>query len=655
MCGIAGVLLAAPRFEALGSIQRMTAALHHRGPDAGATFVDEAAGIALGHRRLAIIELSERGAQPMHSADGRYVIVFNGEIYNHLDLRHELETRGAIAWRGTSDTETLIECFAAWGVAATLKKSVGMFALALWDRRDRRLTLARDRFGEKPLYYGFVGQGQATALAFGSELKALRAFAGFENAIDRDSLALFLRYSYVPTPWSIYRDVFKLEPGAILEFASSEVAQRTGNVEKYWRYEDVVAAGLANQIHDESLALNQLEHVLSEAVGLQLVADVPVGAFLSGGIDSSTIAALMQARSSRPIKTFTVGFDEAGFDEAPHAREVARHLGTDHSEIRVTPEEARAVIPNLPAMYDEPFGDSSQIPTSIVCAAARREATVALSGDAGDELLGGYNRYVIGPRLWRGLSKAPAAWRGIIGPGLGAIPDGGWAAMARLPGLGKAVAPFRDKAYKLGADLGAMNSADDLYRALVAEWSDADAPVLHAQRRATRLDDLSFASMVAEPTQRMMLLDGLTYLPDDILVKVDRAAMAVSLETRVPLLDHRVAELAWRLPLSMKVRDGKGKWALRQILYRHVPRELVERPKAGFAIPVGRWLRGPLRDWADDLLSQDRLKSKNYLDANVVGKLWSEHRAGTRDWTARLWNVLMFQSWLESSEHRRLH
>lgn len=655
MCGIAGVLLAAPRFEALGSIQRMTDALHHRGPDAGATFVDEAAGIALGHRRLAIIELSERGAQPMRSADGRYVIVFNGEIYNHLDLRHELETRDTIAWRGSSDTETLIECFTAWGVAATLKKSAGMFALALWDRRDRRLTLARDRFGEKPLYYGFVGHGQATALAFGSELKALRAFAGFENAIDRDSLALFLRYSYVPTPWSIYRDVFKLEPGAILEFAISDVARRKGNVEKYWRYEDVVAAGLANPIHDESLALDELERVLSEAVGLQLVADVPVGAFLSGGIDSSTIAALMQGRSSRPIKTFTVGFDEAGFDEAPHARQVARHLGTDHSEIRVTPEEARAVIPNLPAMYDEPFGDSSQIPTSIVCAAARREATVALSGDAGDELLGGYNRYVIGPRLWRGLSKAPAVLRGIIGPGLAAIPDGGWAAVARLPGIGRAIAPFRDKAYKLGADLGAMNSADDLYRALVAEWSDADVPVLKAQRRATRLDDLSFASMVAEPTQRMMLLDGLTYLPDDILVKVDRAAMAVSLETRVPLLDHRVAELAWRLPLSMKVRDSKGKWALRQILYRHVPRELVERPKAGFAIPVGRWLRGPLRDWADDLLSQDRLKSKNYLDANVVCKLWSEHRAGTRDWTARLWNVLMFQSWLESSEHRRFH
>jgi len=359
----------------------------------------------------------------------------------------------------------------------------------------------------------------------------------------------------------------------------------------------------------------------------------------------------MQVQSSRQVKTFTVGFDEAGFDEAPHAHAVARHLATDHHEIRVTPSEARAVIPNLQAMYDEPFGDSSQIPTSIVCAVARRKVTVALSGDAGDELLGGYNRYVVGPRLWRGLSKAPAAVRGMIGPHLSAMPDSAWALAAQLPGLGRALGPFRDKAHKIGTPLGAMKSADDLYPALVSEWSGDDVPVLGAKQRLARLDDLLFAAIAQDATQRMMLLDSVTYLPDDILAKVDRAAMAVSLETRVPLLDHRVAELAWRLPLSMKVRDGKGKWALRQVLYRHVPQELVERPKAGFAIPVGRWLRGPLRDWADDLLSQHRLKADGYLDPDVIGRLWSEHRSGARDWTARLWNVLMFLSWLVSQSN----
>lgn len=650
MCGLTGIFVATPNSAALESVEKMTDALHHRGPDAGATFVDETVGLALGHRRLSIIELSERGAQPMHSANGRHVIAFNGEIYNHQDLREELATRQAVSWCGTSDTETLVECFAAWGIEATLKKAVGMFALAVWDRRERRLTLARDRFGEKPLYYGFVGQGGSTALIFGSELKALRAFRGFDNPVDRDSLALFLRYSYVPAPWSIYLNVFKLEPGALLSLSAGDVANRRRDIQKFWTYESVVASGLANPITDEASGLDQLEHKLSEAVGLQLEADVPVGAFLSGGIDSSTIVALMQARSTRRVKTFTIGFDEAGFDEAPHAGAVAQHLGTDHQEIRVSASEAREVIPKLPSMYDEPFGDSSQIPTSIVCAVARREVTVALSGDAGDELLGGYNRYVIGPKLWRGLSKAPAALRSALGRSLGSVPDGYWTAVGQLPGLGRAVAPFRGKAYKLGGSLGKMSCADDLYRALVTEWSAADVPVLEARDRSTRLDDLSFASLVADPTARMMLLDGLTYLPDDILVKVDRAAMAVSLETRVPLLDHRVAEVAWQLPLSMKVRDGKGKWALRQILYRHVPRELIERPKAGFAVPIGHWLRGPLRDWADDLLSPERLRQEGYLNADVVSRLWREHRAGQRDWTARLWNILMFEAWLATAK-----
>jgi asparagine synthase (glutamine-hydrolysing) len=624
----------------------MTSALRHRGPDAGATFVDAEAGVALGHRRLAVVELTERGAQPMHSANGRYVIVYNGEIYNHRDLRRELETKSAVAWRGTSDTETLIECFSVWGVAATLKKTVGMFALALWDSVERRLTLARDRFGEKPLYYGYVGHGPSTALLFGSELKALRACALFDNPIDRDAVALFLRYSYVPAPRAIYRDVFKLEPGAILEVAAGEVAARPQRAEKYWRYEDVVAAGLADPFVDEREAIAAVEQALLAAVGRQLVADVPVGAFLSGGIDSSTIVALMQAQSRWPVRTFTVGFDEAGFDEAPHAREVARHLGTQHCEIRVTPAEARAVIPKLPKIYDEPFGDSSQIPTSLVCAMARQETTVALSGDAGDEMFGGYNRYVVGPALWKRLARTPSAARHVLGAGAERMPARGWAALARLPGLAGRLASFKDKAYKLGPTLGALRDADDLYKALATEWAAGATPVLGAADAATRLDDLAFAAGVAETAQRMMLFDGVTYLPDDILAKVDRAAMAVSLETRVPLLDHRVAEVAWRLPLSMKIRDGRGKWALRQVLYRYVPREMVERPKAGFAIPIGQWLRGQLREWADDLLSEVRLRDDGYLDVAVVRRLWSEHRRGSRDWTPRLWNVLMFQAWL---------
>jgi len=523
-----------------------------------------------------------------------------------------------------------------------------MFALALWDRAERRLTLARDRFGEKPLYYGYVGKGKTRALIFGSELKALRSHEEFDNEVDRRSVALFLRYSYVPTPNSIYKNIFKLEPGATLEVTPEGVAMRDHRIQRYWQYEHVVAQGLARPILDEAEALDSLASALSEAVGLQLIADVPIGAFLSGGIDSSLIVALMQERSRRPVKTFTVGFDEAGFDEAPHARQVARHLGTEHVELYVTSQETRAVIPDLPAMYDEPFGDSSQIPTSIISSVARREVTVALSGDAGDELFGGYNRYTIGPMLSSRLLRIPPGLRGVMGRLAMDMPDIGWKAVARAGRLGGAIAPFKDKAYKLRTELLKLNDTDGFYRSLVTEWSARDVPVLALEQADTRQDDLAIASAaVDEPAQRMMLFDGVTYLPDDILVKVDRAAMAVGLETRVPLLDHRVAEIAWRLPLSMKIRNGRGKWALRQILYRYVPSELVDRPKSGFAVPVGRWLRGPLRDWADDLLSEPRLKEGGYLDVAAIQRLWSDHRAGKRDWTSRLWNVVMLQSWLD--------
>ncbi|HTO80396.1 MAG TPA: asparagine synthase (glutamine-hydrolyzing) [Methylocystis sp.] len=648
MCGIAGILSKhlAPGAQLEAPIGAMTSALYRRGPDAGATFVDAEPGVALGHRRLAILDLSERGAQPMRSACGRYVIVFNGEIYNHLELRRELETRRPVAWRGTSDTETLLECFVELGVSETLRKSVGMFALALWDRRDRRLTLARDRFGEKPLYYGFIGRGDETAFVFGSELKALRAHPAFDNPIDSVAVNLFLQYCYVPTPRSIYENVFKLEPGTILSLGPQDVAARERRVERYWDYQAVILAGLSAPILDEREALDRLESTLSDAVALQLVADVPVGAFLSGGIDSSTIVALMQARSSRPTKTFTIGFDEAGFDEAPHAREVARHLKTDHHEIRVTPEETRAIVPRLPETYDEPFADSSQIPTSIVCAIARRSVTVALSGDAGDELLGGYNRYVLGPSLWRRLAPIPAPLRAAMGAAIGRLPSSAWDAALRLPGLGGKLASFKDKAYKLAPSLGDMRCADDMYHALATEWRWQDAPTLGESSAPRRSETPRLDPRIHTSVERMMAFDALTYLPDDILTKVDRAAMSVSLETRVPLLDHRVAELAWRLPQSMKIRDGAGKWALRQILYRHVPRELVERPKAGFAIPIGAWLRGPLRGWADELLSESSLRAGGHLKVETVRRLWLEHRSGRRDWTMRLWNLLMFQAWL---------
>jgi asparagine synthase (glutamine-hydrolysing) len=628
----------------------MADTLRNRGPDDGGTWADVDAGVALGFRRLSIVDLSPAGHQPMQSDCGRYVLVFNGEIYNHQALRAELKSAGSSpAWRGRSDTETLLAGFAAWGVAGTLKRAVGMFAIALWDKADRRLTLARDRFGEKPLYYGWVGEGANRALAFGSELKALRAYPGFANAVNRGALALYMQFSNVPAPYSIYEDVFKLTPGCLLAIDAKDLSTRAVLIEPYWSTLDAALRGLATQIESESDALTMLEATLREAVALQLVADVPLGAFLSGGVDSSTIVALVQAQSARPIRTFTVGFEDANFDESPQALAVARHLGTDHQALWVTAADARAAIPSLPTLYDEPFADSSQIPTYLVCKSARQHVTVALSGDAGDELFGGYERYRWAPRISNYLRFTPPALLPRLADAIRLLPYSTWNWLGRAHPGKYGVTHLGEKAYKLADRLDTLGANGDLYHALVTDWPEWREAVIGANSLRTRLDDSSSVARVSEPEHRMMLLDTLTYLPDDILTKVDRAAMGVSLESRMPFLDHRVVELAWRLRLGDKIRNGQGKWPLRQILYKYVPRELIERPKSGFSIPLGEWLRGPLRDWAENLLEESRLEREGYLNAKPIRETWRQHLSGRYDWTVRLWTVLMFQAWLEAN------
>lgn len=645
MCGLTGILGGDG-----GAVAAMTAALVHRGPDADGVWAEE--GIALGHRRLSILDLSPAGAQPMHSACGRFVIAYNGEIYNHLDLRRDLAAAGAAPeWRGHSDTETLLAGLAHWGLDETLRRTAGMFALALWDRRERRLSLARDRIGEKPLYWGWAGR----ALVFGSELKALRRHPDFPREICREALAQYLRFAYVPAPRSIHPGVYKLEPGCILSVdgppppAPPHKPLRPGaqhgtlSLRRYWSLDETITHGAADPFATEAEALAEVEAALSGAVARQMVADVPLGAFLSGGIDSSLIVALMQAQSAQPVRSFTIGFENAGFNEAPYAAAVARHLGTHHTELTVTEAETREVIPQLPQMYDEPFADSSQIPTHLVCRAARAEVTVALSGDAGDELFGGYNRYFWGPRIWARLAWMPHPLRRTLGAAISAVPVAGWDSLGALAG-GRVRHPG-DKAHRLAACLSDVRGIDDLYRSLVTEWAGVELVEGIRGIGTTLLDDPLPAGLSDDPAARMMVQDMRTYLPDDILTKVDRAAMAVSLETRVPFLDPAVIAASARLPLGMKIRGGEGKWALRQILTRHVPRELIERPKAGFAIPVGDWLRGPLRDWAEDLLSPEALGRDGLIDPVPVRAAWREHLEDRRDWTHRLWIVLMLQAW----------
>lgn len=652
MCGIAGFLGANQlhsKEEQTVLLKRMTDKIVARGPDDAGHWCDSEHGIGLGHRRLSIIDLSPAGHQPMHAASGRYAIVFNGEIYNHLLLRRQLECdERAPAWRGHSDTETLLAGFDVWGIQGTIERAIGMFAIAVWDRETHTLTLARDRIGEKPLYYGWQGSGSNAVFLFGSELKALRAHPAFEDVIDRGALSLQLRHNYIPAPYSIYKGVSKLPPGCLLTVS---MRQREPKVWSYWSGLQEAEYGTKNPFKWEpEQSVDELESLLKDAVRAQMMADVPLGAFLSGGVDSSTIVALMQAQSSRPVKTFSIGFHEKGFNEAEYAKAVARHLGTDHTELYVTADQAMAVIPQLQSIYDEPFSDSSQIPTYLVSQLARQHVTVSLSGDAGDELFCGYNRYQMTSKLWNKLNMAPLPIRRLAAKGITSVPVGDWNKFAGnmgslLPSSMKLANPG-DKLHK-GAGVMSSESLEALYLGLVSHWDDPAAVVIGGHEPPTILTDKEQFSSSLGGIERMMALDMLTYLPDDILVKVDRAAMSVSLETRVPFLDHRVVEFAWRLPQSVKLRDGVSKWVLRQVLYRHVPKALIERPKMGFGVPIGEWLRGPLRDWAESLLDETRLHNEGFFRPAGVRKKWEEHLSGRRNWQYHIWDVLMFQSWLE--------
>lgn len=650
MCGIAGFITHNPQAPVdRETLRRMTSSLAHRGPDADGHWVDDAAGVALGHRRLSIVDLSPTGHQPMVSASERYVITFNGEIYNFTDLRRELDG----PFRGHSDTEVILAAVEAWGLEAAVRRFVGMFAFALWDRHERTLHLVRDRMGEKPLYYGRMGD----TFMFASELKALRAHPRFIGEVDRNSMALQLRHNYIGSPYSIYQGVFKLPPGTILTLRPDTLDAPVAPV-AYWSMREAAEQGLRARLElSEGEAVDALESLLKDAIGRQMMADVPLGAFLSGGIDSSTVVALMQAQSSRPIKTFTIGFHEAGYNEAVHAKAVAQHLGTDHTELYVTHEDALAVIPRLPSLYDEPFSDSSQIPTFLVAQLARQHVTVSLSGDGGDELFAGYNRYFWAREIWRRLNRLPPAARRAAADAIRTLPADTWnrllGGVARsLPGKLRLQTPG-DKLYKL-ADVLAVPSPEAMYRRLVSHWQAPEQLVLGASEPDTGLTDRSRWADLPDFTERMMYLDAISYLPGDILTKVDRASMGVSLESRVPFLDHRVVEFAWRVPLDLKVRGAEGKWLLRQVLYRHVPRELVERPKVGFGVPIDQWLRGPLREWAEELLTERRLRDEGYFHPAPIRLKWEEHLSGKRNWQYDLWDVLMFQAWLQEQQPSKL-
>ena len=649
MCGIAGFLDTDSRASAdslRATVRSMSNILQHRGPDDSGTWVDASSGIALGFRRLSILDLSPAGKQPMASASSRYVIIFNGEIYNYLDLRAELEAlRGGTPWTGHSDTEVMLAAFEHWGVEAATQRFNGMFAFALWDQNERTLSLGRDRMGEKPLYYGWMGP----VFLFGSELKALRCHPDFKPVLDRDAVALYLRHNCIPSPYSIYKGISKLPPGTLLKVSNAARSEPT----PYWSLQKAVEDGISNPFTgSDTLAVEQLEALLRDSVGTRMLADVPLGAFLSGGIDSSTVVALMQAQSNRPVRTFSIGSKESNYDEAKDASLVAKYLGTDHTELYVGEDDVTQAIYRLPTLYDEPFSDSSQIPTLLVSQLARSSVTVCLSGDGGDEIFGGYNRHSWTSRIWKAVGWMPHHIRKPIAAAMTSVAPETWDRFfanyaSWLPGTFRQRLPGY-KVHKL-AEVAVARDLGAMYLAMASHWQSPEFVVKNSREPLTQITrpqslppDLNFI-------ERMMYLDTITYLSDDILTKLDRASMGVSLEARVPLLDHRVVEFAWRLPLSMKVRGHQGKWILREVLYRHVPPALVERPKMGFGIALGSLLRGPLREWAEELLDEKRLARDGIFHPKPIRDKWQEFVAGRGNWEYHLWDVLMFQSWFDQN------
>lgn len=642
MCGIAGIYRFGTGVNALklqSTIDTMTDTLEHRGPDSRGTWIDAEAGVGLGHRRLAIRDLSPAGHQPMVSSCGRYVIIYNGEVYSHQEIGRDLANAGR-RLRGSSDTEVILEACAEWGVEPTVQRLIGMFAFALFDRKEREIYLVRDRLGIKPLYWGLFDG----LLLFGSELKALRAADGWEPRIDRNALSAFMRHNYIPAPHSIYQGVQKLEPGCMLRLTR----QGAPEITRFWNLRGIAEqGGGAPSQRSETELLDQLDSLLRDAVQRRMVADVPLGSLLSGGIDSSLVTALMAEQSDRPINTFSIGFQESEYNEAPYAREIARHLGTDHTELYVESGHALDLVGKLPHWYDEPFADSSQIPTIMVCELTRKHVTVVLSGDGGDELFAGYGRYTLASNMWEKANVAPYPIRKMVAQTLLAQPS------ARLDALGQYL-PRRWQRPQMGIKLHKFANAillddpDAMYLRMLSHWHEPDDIVIGAHEAKGILWDKSVARTIPNFLDRMQFLDTVTYLPDDILTKVDRASMSVALEARVPLLDHRVVELAWNMPRHMKMRDGESKWALRQVLYKRVPRHLIERPKMGFGVPFDQWLRGPLRDWAEALLDEKRLEQQGLFRAAPIRERWRAHLDGA-NWGYPLWNVLMAQAWIEAN------
>ncbi len=650
MCGITGFYSkTSSTFN--NAILKMNSAISHRGPDSNNTWQDKNSGVVFGHQRLSILDLSMAGNQPMKSNSERFIITYNGEIYNHHEIRQDLKKIGKnIKWKSNTDTETLLEALEIWGVEKTLQKIVGMFAFGLWDKKNHTLYLIRDRMGEKPIYFGWQGEGDNKVFLFGSELKALKAHPEFNRKINRDAITLQFRHNYIPDPYSIYKDIYKLQPGHYLKLSEKDLTKGIlPSPVMYWSLIKNVIYGNSNQISlDEENIKNDFEKLLKLSVKQKMISDVPLGAFLSGGIDSSTIVALMQSQSNYPIKTFTIGFKEDDFNEANYSKKIAKHLGTDHTELYFSSKEALEVIPKLPSIYDEPFSDNSQIPSFILSQLTKQHVKVALSGDGGDELFCGYNRYISINNWSKKFDLFPKSLRKILSYTARTISPYNWDKILKLLPVLNQNTNFEQKINK-GTRALEANNLPDLYNIIFSNWQNPTDVVINSREPGTLLSKFKTELPMLNNYEKMMVLDLITYLPSNILVKVDRASMASSLEARVPLLDHKLVEYAWKIPHTLKMRNGKGKWILRQILNNYVPKNLTERPKMGFGIPIGNWLRGPLRDWAENLLSEKRLTQDGYLNTKLIRYKWKAHLSKKNNWQYDLWNVLMFQAWIDSN------